>query len=106
MLAASLVTGPLPALRPGPTDPALVSVVRDAQVRATEIVGAAAAGRLTALHADARLEATLWFAVAQLEWRVRRHGSLRAGAAGTTVALDRAFCALREEVSRLLGPAE
>ena len=91
---------PLPTLEPGPTDPAWNAVVRDARAGAGAIVAAAAVGKLGPLQADARLEARFWLADAELRWAAGAPG--RDGQAEQTrVALDLAFCSLREEVGRL-----
>ena len=93
----------VPQLNPGPTDPALDVAVDAARTRAAQLAGAALAGYLTPVQADARLEATFWIADAQLATSARRCEGGRAGADAARRALDLAFCELREELGRLIA---
>ena len=91
-----------PALNPGPTDPAYSSIVVEARAAAAAVVADAVAAEISPVQADARLEAAFWFAEAQLTWGARRREGGRVEADATRLALDLAFCELREELGRQL----
>ena len=91
-----------PALILGPIDPAHAAVVAEAQAAAAAVVADATASEISSVQADARLEAAFWFADAQLTWSAQRREGGRVEADATRLALDLAFCRLREELGRQL----